>query len=88
MVKPLDVAPCRRCGHERSDHVGVFTGPIAQRGCRARRRDDFGWVLGACECAGYEPPAPGESLGDALVASVEELPPLRIVSGGRVDPSG
>jgi hypothetical protein len=79
-MKDPEMAPCRRCGHERREHVGVFVGPVATRGCEALVRDDQGWATGACGCSGYEARRPGESLGDALIANIPELPPLRIVA--------
>jgi hypothetical protein len=69
---------CRRCGHGRRDHRGVYES-IAVHACGAATRDEFGWLVGTCGCAGYEPLGADEELSAAPFAEPDVFPPLRIV---------
>jgi hypothetical protein len=69
---------CRRCGHNRRDHRGVYES-IAVHACGAATRDEFGWLVGTCGCAGYEPLGADEELSAAPFAEPDVFPPLRIV---------
>jgi hypothetical protein len=75
---------CSRCGHPRSEHIGVFAGSNRQ-GCKIKVHARDSLAVSRCGCAGYVATS-GQPLAQAAFASHDVplvdtvTPTLRVVS--------